>query len=338
MGQDLLHEHAQNLRALPQEIAKLKAEVAGQKRLRELDSDCGRHDLDRCPLIPEPCHWHVYQSVEIKRDEYAKTLMMLFNRANVEDAIKDVAEGSDFKAALERVKKLSNILSAGTLLAKGTVVDAVIQEDTHPIIKAIWELVKAKRERKSEIMRLRNFIRRQNETIKMDPAQSALATAEAISDMVKEPLECGHPLECFDEPEGTMNCSWCQDISEAEELRKAIEVHKKAGIDAGFLRSKRDDALYALVDIDDSKPTVFTRLNDKIEELEQRIIFMKKNDPRCDQMDCPFRSVVLQPNERQDGSVPKENPICTCGPVSIELRPELQETCSICVPKEKDNG
>ncbi len=68
--------------------------------------------------------------------------------------------------------------------------------------------------RRIEDLERRN--RNQKELIQQNPG----AMLSIIRDLVKEPLECGHPLECWDEE--NEKCSMCVLIEERDEARRKI--------------------------------------------------------------------------------------------------------------------
>lgn len=57
-----------------------------------------------------------------------------------------------------------------------------------------------------------------------------------IANCLSEPLECGHPLDCWDEPEGSQRCAWCHEVSsfraELEAKEAELAERRTAAIDA----------------------------------------------------------------------------------------------------------
>ena len=79
---------------------------------------------------------------------------------------------------------------------------------------------------REEVGRLTKHAAKQRETIAMDPMMHATAQAEAMAAVLSHPMECGHPIEAFDEPEGSEECAWCRLERERDALRKQLAEAK----------------------------------------------------------------------------------------------------------------
>ncbi len=77
------------------------------------------------------------------------------------------------------------------------------------------------------IERLKKRIKKQTERMKQSPT----AVVSAMVDILKNQMECDHPIGCFNEQ--IEACAFCDALAEIERLRKEADENYEAGREAG---------------------------------------------------------------------------------------------------------
>lgn len=95
----------------------------------------------------------------------------------------------------------------------------------------------------NEVKQLRATIAEHEKTIarlKRNETDDPIVKLNRIMDGINSPLSCGHPVGCWDEPEGTEECAWCREIARAEkaeaEVGRLREVVKEIAGDGANVR------------------------------------------------------------------------------------------------------